>query len=606
MSTDPLRRLDAAIGPVATMSLEQRRLLPPGGRPPEVGAAVPADVDPTRRLAAVLGAAVGAMVGVPADGAAPGSAPPSLRSCIERTLKPAEVSVLSIGLESLADGAEVGGHELARRLADHRPDRRSPAVDEAVVRFRRGHPWFEAGGPSLGSAVLPRALAAGLRFGDDPTWRPVAACVDAAITHAHPEATCCAALTAEAVAWALAQPEGRLDPDALVEHLARCSWDPVVAAALRRLPSMADAPAELAATTLGAGATAQQALLTAVLALRRGGGDPEPSLLAVLELGGSTAAAATVAGAVLGGVHGVGWTEPLHDALHRLRRRLDPAGAALGLHLVWVPSGRVLPSSVTGGEPIADHWTCALVDAPAEPEATPAEPASSVASAAGGHVHIGFLLDTSGSMRHLVEDVVGGFNRFLVDQRALDHEDCTMTVVKFDTSDPFDVVVEGAPLADVPHLTSRTYRPRGGTPLYDAIDAMITSVDAHRAARRVAGFDVGNAVVVIFTDGLENSSQRASRSSVAARIKARTDDEDWTFVFMGANQDAYATGGAIGMVDGSTSGWRSTADGSRAAFASMSRGMSEYRGKEAHLRRQDKERFFGAIKEAEAADMADW
>ena len=58
--------------------------------------------------------------------------------------------------------------------------------------------------------------------------------------------------------------------------------------------------------------------------------------------------------------------------------------------------------------------------------------------------HIVVLLDRSGSMSSIATDVIGGFNTFLQDQRS-NGSDARMSVVLFDSQDPQETVVWGAP-----------------------------------------------------------------------------------------------------------------------------------------------------------------
>ncbi len=62
---------------------------------------------------------------------------------------------------------------------------------------------------------------------------------------------------------------------------------------------------------------------------------------------------------------------------------------------------------------------------------------------------IWFLLDRSGSMGSVAEDVIGGFNYFLAEQ-ATQAGECRMTVVQFDSEDPFEVIADGKKPDDVP------------------------------------------------------------------------------------------------------------------------------------------------------------
>ena len=52
---------------------------------------------------------------------------------------------------------------------------------------------------------------------------------------------------------------------------------------------------------------------------------------------------------------------------------------------------------------------------------------------------------------------------------------------------------------------------------------------------------------VILTDGEENTSKRFTNAHVKQRIQHQIDVYKWTFIFLGANQDAFATGKEMGI-----------------------------------------------------------
>ena len=129
-------------------------------------------------------------------------------------------------------------------------------------------------------------------------------------------------------------------------------------------------------------------------------------------------------------------------------------------------------------------------------------------------VHIYVLLDHSGSMSAMAEQVVAGFNRLVAEQQA-DGHDARMTLVQFDDVDPREVVFEGIPLAEVVPLRSQDFEPRG----HD------TPAGCHRrhhpprrGADRRAGRRLVNrpeqVLVVTITDGEENHSQEFTRRRV--------------------------------------------------------------------------------------------
>ena len=212
---------------------------------------------------------------------------------------------------------------------------------------------------------------------------------------------------------------------------------------------------------------------------------------------------------------------------------------------------------------------------------------------------IWFLLDRSGSMKPLTEDVIGGFNSFISEQAPKPGK-ARLTAVQFDGQNAFEVIHDAQRVSAIPELTNSTYWARGVTPLYDAIGALIDRADQRIAQRAAAGKPIEDQLVLIFTDGLENASHRYGRAKVFELIRQRQED-NWTFVFMGANQDSYAEGGRIGFVAGNVQDYDATPDSVVDAFDSMSRATGEWRAKPRSQRYADKERFFNDVKEAEIA-----
>jgi Mg-chelatase subunit ChlD len=206
-------------------------------------------------------------------------------------------------------------------------------------------------------------------------------------------------------------------------------------------------------------------------------------------------------------------------------------------------------------------------------------------------VHISVLLDRSGSMAAIANDVVGGFNAFIGEQRRREGS-ARLTLVQFDTGDPFEVVIDGEALDDVADLEPGAFIPRGGTPLLDAMAALIVGTDAEIAARADRGLPIEDQLVVIITDGQENSSVEHTRSSVAAMVEQRQ-ERAWTFVYLGANQDAFAEGGSIGVAAGGTADWDATAEGTAAMWNRLSTSTSEMRSRTSEERRSRRDDFFG-------------
>lgn len=153
------------------------------------------------------------------------------------------------------------------------------------------------------------------------------------------------------------------------------------------------------------------------------------------------------------------------------------------------------------------------------------------------------------------DDTIGGFNSFLADQKATGG---TLTLIQFDHA--YQVTCERTKIDDVVPLTRETYKPRGSTALLDAIGRLIKEWKG-----------TTNPSVVILTDGLENASNKFTKAHIKDLIEAKT-KEGWTFAYLGANQDAFAEAGSIGIAPGSTMNY----DGNRTpeAFTQLSAAMS--------------------------------
>jgi uncharacterized protein YegL len=154
------------------------------------------------------------------------------------------------------------------------------------------------------------------------------------------------------------------------------------------------------------------------------------------------------------------------------------------------------------------------------------------------------VLDRSGSMATAKNDHEGGLKSFVEDQRSLPG-DVRFTLVQFDTANPCEVIYDRAKIEDV---TEIKLIPRGGTPLLDAVGKSIAHLEA---ALDKAKAKPDQTVVMIITDGEENESREWNRTQLAARVKD-LEAKGWTFLFLGANMDAFDEAGNLGFQAGRT------------------------------------------------------
>lgn len=172
---------------------------------------------------------------------------------------------------------------------------------------------------------------------------------------------------------------------------------------------------------------------------------------------------------------------------------------------------------------------------------------------------VNVLLDRSGSMETTKRSTVEGYNEYIQNLRADKDTDYSISLVQFDapmTNPELTVTYMDRALADVPALTEDQFLPRGNTPLYDAIGESIRRVEANGRA----------VIILIITDGQENASTEFNKDSVKALIKTK-ESEGWTFAFLGANIDSYATGAMIGMPMANTANY--VAGNERALYTNL-------------------------------------
>ena len=183
------------------------------------------------------------------------------------------------------------------------------------------------------------------------------------------------------------------------------------------------------------------------------------------------------------------------------------------------------------------------------------------------YTEIAFILDRSGSMDSCRDAAIEGFNHFLGEQQQAEGL-AKLTLVLFD--DEYLVAAQSLPVPEVVALTRETYVPRNSTALLDAIGRTIDELGV-RLAEIPEADRPGQVIVAIVTDGLENASQRFTWKDVAAKIKHQTETYKWTFLFLGANQDAIATAAQMNIGAANAATYVADAPGSRSTSSAASK-----------------------------------
>lgn len=186
------------------------------------------------------------------------------------------------------------------------------------------------------------------------------------------------------------------------------------------------------------------------------------------------------------------------------------------------------------------------------------------------------IIDGSGSMSSVKHDVVKGINDFITEQQ--DDIKGTQDVVlfsltSFDTNVQEIYVRENLELVN-PVSLKDTYL-GGGTSLLDAIGRTLTKAEDEQADRNI---------VVIYTDGGENSSHEFTKTQVGDLIDKLTGTGDWQIIYLGAEfadfaEDRQGFGAIAGAAAGGTfTGMNTSKNDVGATFSNLSQTSIYYRG----------------------------
>ena len=183
---------------------------------------------------------------------------------------------------------------------------------------------------------------------------------------------------------------------------------------------------------------------------------------------------------------------------------------------------------------------------------------------------VSILLDKSGSMSSIQSATREGLNGYLNTLREdnKNTDEVLVSITVFDTVSVYGgswsnrlenrivTIFDMVPLSEIPEITEEHYRPDGGTPLYDAIGETISRTD--EALLGVKGKP--DVLFVIITDGEDLHSSQLTDKDAKCLIEEKQ-GAGWTPIYLGANQDAWAVSGKLGIAAGSTKAYAATNEG---------------------------------------------
>ncbi|MEO1475088.1 MAG: vWA domain-containing protein [Pseudomonadota bacterium] len=158
-------------------------------------------------------------------------------------------------------------------------------------------------------------------------------------------------------------------------------------------------------------------------------------------------------------------------------------------------------------------------------------------------VHSYILLDRTGSMSGIWDEALGSVNAYAhsVGEKEKDEADIETVVnlAVFDSQNglEFDVLRRKVNAKAWREVTNDEARPRGMTPLFDAIGRLVSMAESDGPEK---------AVLVIMTDGHENASREMT--SVGAKVALdRARSRGWEVVFLGAEFANFSDAQSVGV-----------------------------------------------------------
>jgi len=136
-------------------------------------------------------------------------------------------------------------------------------------------------------------------------------------------------------------------------------------------------------------------------------------------------------------------------------------------------------------------------------------------------------------------------------------------------------------LAEVEDLCTRDYPTDGYTALLDAVGKTVYNTGV-RLNKLPVDERPDRVLILIITDGEENSSTEWGSQQVNNTIKHQQNKYSWEFQFIGSNIDAIAASSWLGIKDGKALTYSSSSKGTNTAFKIAASNVRSYRQADSH------------------------
>jgi len=191
-----------------------------------------------------------------------------------------------------------------------------------------------------------------------------------------------------------------------------------------------------------------------------------------------------------------------------------------------------------------------------------------------------FILDKSGSMSGLESDAIGGFNAN-IEAHKKEKGEVRVTTVLF--SSEYELLHDRIDIQAIKPMTEAQYQVGGMTALLDAVGETIHKI-RNVQNQSPEEFKAEKVIFIIITDGEENSSREYKQADIKKLITHQQEKHGWSFLFLGANIDAFAEAQSLGIHADHALNFASSSAGVAHAYESASlSSMGLRRGKKVKM-----------------------
>lgn len=146
------------------------------------------------------------------------------------------------------------------------------------------------------------------------------------------------------------------------------------------------------------------------------------------------------------------------------------------------------------------------------------------------------LIDSSGSMSVMGNEPIKSANEFIAKQQK-NNDGSRLTVISF--SSDTKKLIKNKLIQEVKEISQDEYIPNGSTSLNDCICTVIS--------KRLSSNKVNDVILLIITDGYENSSKHYNRKQTKEYLELVQTKYNWQLLFIGANINSFEEGRTLSI-----------------------------------------------------------